>query len=429
MDKLQFDRAYEQVTPKQKQVLQMLLDGETDEAIAQALETSQATVRKHVERICTTLGLESTDKRRSKRADLLALFVQYRPELVSPTSLQLKTKIQLPPTRQIALDPDIYIERQPIETRCYEIISQPGALLRIKAPKQMGKTLLLNKILQDAARQDYRSVLLSFRLPDKQVFDNLSNFLKWFCASVGLDLQISNKLNDQNYWDDIYSSKVNCGKYFENYLLKKIDSPVVLGLDDIDLIFPHPEIAEEFLDLLRCWHEEGKRNPTWEKLRLVLLHSQEVIPLPVERSPFNVGVPIQLREFNFQEVSYLAQQYQLNWPPNKVEKLMNLVGGHPYLVKEALWQIAKGYITFENFLAAAATEEGIYADRLRQHWLSLEQQPQLKAAFKQAIDSDEPVRLSTEIAFQLNSMGLVKLWENHVVPSCNLYRQYFRDRL
>src|ERR687886_640537 len=33
-----------------------------------------------------------------------------------------------------------------IEARCYEGISQPGCLLRLKAPLQMGKTLLMSRV-------------------------------------------------------------------------------------------------------------------------------------------------------------------------------------------------------------------------------------------------------------------------------------------
>jgi AAA-like domain len=37
---------------------------------------------------------------------------------------------------------DRYVERPPIESICYETLLQPGSLLRIKAPKLMGKTSL-----------------------------------------------------------------------------------------------------------------------------------------------------------------------------------------------------------------------------------------------------------------------------------------------
>jgi Effector-associated domain 1/AAA-like domain len=44
----------------------------------------------------------------------------------------------------------IYIKRPPIEEKCYKAILQPGSLIRIKAPQRMGKTLLLEKLLDYA---------------------------------------------------------------------------------------------------------------------------------------------------------------------------------------------------------------------------------------------------------------------------------------
>lgn len=53
-----------------------------------------------------------------------------------------------------------------IETQCYEEIKKPGALIRIKAPEQRGKTWLLEKILDFSRNQGYHTVKLDFRLAD-----------------------------------------------------------------------------------------------------------------------------------------------------------------------------------------------------------------------------------------------------------------------
>lgn len=42
----------------------------------------------------------------------------------------------------------VYIKRPPIEDKSYITILQPGALIRIKAAQKMGKTLLLDKLLE-----------------------------------------------------------------------------------------------------------------------------------------------------------------------------------------------------------------------------------------------------------------------------------------
>lgn len=332
------------------------------------------------------------------------------------------------PEGQVDLASPFYVNRSPIEERCYEMILQPGALIRIKAPRQMGKTSLMARILNHAANHGYRPVHLSFHLADKGVFASLDKFLQWFCAYIGQQLQLPNQLPE--YWDDFLGSNVNCKSYFEDYLLPEIHTPLALCLDEVDRVFQHPDIADDFFGLLRAWHEESKRREIWKKLRLVVVHSTEVyIPMNINQSPFNVGLPIELPEFTPNLVQDLAQRYGINWCEADVNRLMNMVGGHPFLVRLALYHIARQDITLETLLKTAPTESGFYNDHLRRHLWNLEQHPALARAMKEVVFSPNPVRLPSEQAFKLHSMGLVKFQGNEAVERCDLYRQYFRNRL
>lgn len=332
------------------------------------------------------------------------------------------------PGGQVDVASQFYVERPPIEERCYQTILQPSALIRIKAPRQMGKTSLMAKILHRASSQNYRTVPLTFQLVDKTVFANLDKFLKWFCAYVGRELHIANQLDD--YWDDIFGSKVNCKDYFEKYLLPQIDTPLVLGLDEIDRVFQYPDIAEDFLGLLRAWHEESKRRDIWKKLRLIVVHSTEVyIPMNINQSPFNVGLPVDLPEFNAGQIQDLAARHNLNWSDAEVEKLMAIVGGHPYLVRVALYHISRSDLTLDELKESAIADAGIYSDHLRRQLWNLEEYPELAAGMKEIAAANSPVQLKAIQAFKLDSLGLVKLQGNECVPRCELYRQYFRSHL
>jgi V8-like Glu-specific endopeptidase len=332
------------------------------------------------------------------------------------------------PDGQVPLESAFYIERSPIEFDCYRTIEKPGALIRVKAPRQMGKTSLMSRILCQATQQRYRTASLNFQLTNAEFFTNLDQFLQWFCASISEDLNLEDKV--ANYWKGVLGSNRKCTNYFQQYLLPAINSPLVLGLDEVDEIFPHTQIAKEFFAILRGWHEAAKNNAIWKQLRLIIVHSKEVyIPLNINQSPFNVGLPIELRELNQAEVKDLLQKHQLNWNGKQVDKLMAMVGGHPYLVRVALYQIALGRMTLEEVLQIAPTEEGLYDAHLRRHLLYLKENQELLIAMKQVVAANAPVPIDPEKAFKLFSMGLVKKRGNEVLPLCNLYRQYFCDRL
>ncbi|MEG4963168.1 MULTISPECIES: AAA-like domain-containing protein [unclassified Microcoleus] len=334
------------------------------------------------------------------------------------------------PGGQVEIASRFYIDRPPIESRCYEMIAQPGALIRIKAPRQMGKTSLMARILHHAEVQGSRTVALSFQLANRKIFANSDTFLQWFCASIGQELGMLEQL--PKCWElaDLIGSNQCCKAYFEQYLLSESSKPLTLGLDESDRLFESPEIADDFFGLLRALHEEAKRRDIWKKFRLIVVHSTEVyIPLDVNKSPFNVGLPIELLEFNSQQVQDLAARHGINWSDTEVAEMMALVGGHPYLVRLAMYRIARQDVTLNQLLKSATTEAGIYSDHLRRHLWNLEKYPELIEAMRQVSSVQKPVRLRLELAFKLNSMGLVKQEGNYCSARCTLYEEYFRDRL
>ncbi len=332
------------------------------------------------------------------------------------------------PEGPVSLDSPFYVERPPIEERCYYEILKPGALIRLRAPTQMGKTSLKNRILAYAASQGYRTVRLNFEQADEAVLSNLNKFLRWLCANISRQLKLEPRLDD--YWDEDFGSKVSCTIYFQGYILEQLDSPLVLGLDEVNRLFEHPEIAQNFLPLLRSWYEEAKDAYIWQKLRLVVVHSTEIyVPLNINQSPFNVGLSIRLPEFSLAQVQDLAQRHGLDWTNgSETARLMEMVCGHPYRVRLALYHLRRKDMTLEQLLQKAPTLTGIYSHRLRDRWMTLEKHPELMTAMKQVVTAEGSVRIEPILAYKLESMGLVKLKEDEVISSCELYRLYFRSQ-
>ncbi|MCG8364693.1 MAG: AAA-like domain-containing protein [Pseudanabaenales cyanobacterium] len=329
------------------------------------------------------------------------------------------------PEGQVPLDSLFYVERTPIESHCYQVVLKPGSLLRIKAPKLMGKTSLMTRTLHHVSNQGYATVHLNLGEVELAVLADMDKFLRWFCLRVGKQLSLENRFDD--YWDaDLMSSTSNCTDYFEGYLLSELDRPLVLGLDEVDQIFPYNNTAADFFRMLRNWHEKGKNQEIWRQLRLVISHSTEAyIRLHTNSSPFNVGVPVQLPEFTPEQVENLAKRHSLNWTKGEVEQLMAMVGGHPYLIRLAMYQIARQGVTLNQLIQDPPTDEGIYGNHLRRHWDNLQQNPKLADALKRIMTSPNPVKVERTQGHKLHSMGLIKWQGAHAAPSCDLYRQYF----
>ncbi|HBB33078.1 MAG TPA: serine/threonine protein kinase [Cyanobacteria bacterium UBA8803] len=331
------------------------------------------------------------------------------------------------PDKPVQWDSPFYVERYRVESECYEEVLCPGALIRIRAPENMGKTSLLNGILAQAALAGCYKVHLNLRGAEAQAFGSLERFLRWFSANVSLALEQELRLDD--YWEKNSGSMQNCKRYFQKYILPKLDHPLVLGLDNVDRVFEYGEIAQDFLAMLRNWHEEANQFDIWQSFRLVMANSTEVyIKLDANQSPFNVGLPIRLPGFTLEQVQNLARLYGLaETEIGQLAELRDLVGGHPFLVQLALYKLGRRDVTLRELLRDAATQGGIYGSHLRHHWHNLQNQPVLATAMERVVMADTKVKLEPILAYKLESMGLVELVGDEVMVSCDLYLQYFRN--
>ncbi|NJM21720.1 MAG: hypothetical protein HC836_40150 [Richelia sp. RM2_1_2] len=430
MNKEAFEHIYQyELTPKQKKVLPLFLEGQTDEHIARYLgATHRSTASHQIRNISTKFGFPP-EIEPDYRCNLIETFAKYKPELVSLKALEkcghIIHNIRFPEGSE-PVNSAFYQERSPIEYRCYSAIKEPGALIRIKAPKQMGKTSLLKRIRDEAKKNNYNTVYLNFSLVETNKFTNANDFLRCFYAYVINQISSAPPLQT---WDIDTPSMVNCTLTFQK-LLKKLDGVLVLALDEVDRLFEYPEIYENFFPMLRNWNENANESEAWEKLRLLVSHSTEDYGrLDINQSPFNVGLPIKLEEFNQEQVKSLAIRHGLD--SKNVLPIMSLVGGHPYLVRLALYYLVRQDITIEQLIKEATTDTGIYTEHLRRHLETLQENQELRSVFKAILNTKQALKIEQKNRqiYQLDSMGLITINNNIVVPRCRLYHEYFCDRL
>ncbi|MEM9149488.1 MAG: AAA-like domain-containing protein, partial [Cyanobacteria bacterium P01_F01_bin.3] len=105
------------------------------------------------------------------------------------------------PSGTVLLDSEFYIRREPWDTRCLKEIERRGGLVRIKAPRQMGKTSLLARLQARAEALNYRTVMWEFLDTDESTFANSSIFLKRLCGSVSRELGFSPRQVTE-FWDE-----------------------------------------------------------------------------------------------------------------------------------------------------------------------------------------------------------------------------------
>ncbi|MBN4002017.1 AAA-like domain-containing protein [Nostoc sp. LPT] len=341
-----------------------------------------------------------------------------------PTHMWQKINLE-PPDGQVPLSSTLYIERG-LEQVCYQAILQPRAFIHIKAPRKMGKTSLMTRILAYGSSHGYHTVRLSLHRAETEVFSSLEKFLRWFCANVTHQLGIKSKLEE--YWDEDMGDLMNCTIYFQGYVLQEINTPLILALDEVNKLFEYPQLTRDFLGLLRSWYEETRDISIWQKLRVLIVKSTDIyINLEINKSPFNIGLAIDLPVFTRLQLEDLAQRHRLQLTAFQFEQLMALTGGFPYLVRLAFYHSVQHQIPVDDILQDTTNDTGIFSEHLHNQLYSILQSPDLVDAFQQVIRSTVPISLEQEVAFKLKSLGLIYLENKTATVSCGLYRKYFSD--
>jgi hypothetical protein len=228
-----------------------------------------------------------------------------------------------------AYDPRWYVPRDREERAALNYLDFPGTPAVLFGPQGAGKTWLLHRCLAEVeSRRGCKSVVVSFRLLKHGSLDELVQ---------SLSEQISEACDVSPLSVEAVSRRPGgeMGKLtrlMDHYVLPGARSGLVLALDDLDLVSGSP-FQDDFFALLRSW-AENPREP-WPRLRLVLALSTTPALLinDPNRSPFNLTSPILLEELSLAQVEELARRYGVGWSGSDLERVMALVGGHPFLIR------------------------------------------------------------------------------------------------
>ncbi len=167
----------------------------------------------------------------------------------------------------------------------------------------------------------------------------------------------------------------------------------------------------------------------WNKLNIVLVISTEPYLLinDISQSPFNVGLTLYLEDFDAAQVADLNQRHGSPVKERELPQVMDLLNGHPYLNRKALYTLVTEKMAWADLARVAASDQGPFADHLRHHFWLLRGAPELREALKQVVRHD---RCIDDVAFfRLLQAGLVKGSGDVCRCRCGLYEQYFKDKL
>ena len=234
----------------------------------------------------------------------------------------------------------IYIHRQADEELlqlCYE-----GTFAYVLTARQLGKSSLMMQTAMTLSEEGIRPVVIDLTRIGGNV--TAEEWLFGFLLYIVDDLDIETDLYD--WWEENrhIGNVQRLVSFFENVVLKEVQEPIVIFVDEIDTTLVL-DFTDDFFAAIRHFYNARSLNEVFKKLSFVLIGVATPNDLIRDRrrTPFNIGERVDLTDFTVEEVAPLV--LGLSIPKANQEEVANWVldwtGGHPYLTQRLLRALAE----------------------------------------------------------------------------------------
>lgn len=308
-------------------------------------------------------------------------------------------------------------------------IARRDATILLSGSRQVGKSSLLVRGVKQGMQDGARVVVTDFQSLDEE---SLQTKLGLFQALAGqLYDTLSPAIPPEEHWNARRADNDNFSSYLKNIILPADQPPLIWFMDEVDRLFDC-EYRNNVFGLFRSWHNArsvpGPNNP-FTRLMLVMSYSTEarLFITNLNQSPFNVGTKIELKDFTRQQVQDLCLRHNLELSAADLDRLMALVGGHPYLVRQCLYECTVKQHKIGDLERAAHSELGLFHSHLERIYAPVAGEGGLRIALIALLNGASG--MAWESFVRLRAGGIVVGSPAAAHMRCGLYDAFFRRRL
>lgn len=296
-----------------------------------------------------------------------------------------------------------------------------GYTLTLQAPRQMGKSSLLGRVMQRAQQAGKQVAFVDFQGFGTAELADPNTLYHQFCYLVEDALGLASELD--KHWAAPLPPLQKATRFMERRILPACQpGGLLLALDEADALLDAPT-SSDFFGMLRSWHNMRAMRPAWKLFALAQVISTEPHMLieNLSQSPFNVGTNLRLEDFTREEVVQMNASHGAPLSASELMQLHDLLGGHPYLMRKALYLLSKRRHTLAELLREADSESGPFGDHLRALLARLHARPDLLMAMRHALRTG---MADTAQRHRLMAGGVLKESAGRLVARCPLYSTY-----
>lgn len=349
----------------------------------------------------------------------------------------------------LPIDSPTYVMRQADED-LYQALKQSSYCYVLNC-RQMGKSSLGVRTRQRLQNDGIASAYV-----DLTEFgsENDTTREKWYWSLIDSFLsafQLWKQFDLESWWlkCDSLSLAKRFSKFVEEILLKKIDQPIVIFLDEIDSVLGLEYCLDDFFALIRYFYNQRAIKPELKRLTFALLGVATPLDLIQDgtKTPFNIGIEIELQGFQLIEVQPLVEGLQKKADDNQavMKEILRWTGGQPFLTQKLCQLVSQIDSRISTGNESQQIEEVVRA-KIVNNWKFQEDPPHLRTikdriikdekyqinlleTYRQILDKDEiqADKIEPEIILRLRLSGLVVQQIGKVKVYNEIYKTVFNS--
>ncbi len=306
----------------------------------------------------------------------------------------------------LQVDAPSYVQRQADEEFYQKL--QAGKFCYVLHFRQMGKSSLRVQTMQRLQKQGTVCAAIDLTGIGKVTEE------QWY-GGIVYNLSESCQLEDrfdfdwQIWWGKHQTilSPVQCLSLFiEKVLLAKIQSPIVIFVDEIDKVMSQDFSLDDFFALIRFFQNQRVDNPIFQRLTFALLGVATPGDLIKNKSqtPFNIGEAIELHGFTIDEVEPLIRglQGRFNHPQEVMAEILDWTGGQPFLTQKLC-----NFMVEESEKDNLRSVEEVVKSRIIENWESQDDPEHLRTIRDRILANEQRAGYLLELYQQIQQQGEV----------------------
>ena len=225
------------------------------------------------------------------------------------------------------LDSQFYITR-PADEHFRAAIARRDSIVLIKGARQVGKTSLLARGLQQAREAGSRIVLTDLQMLNESDLASVETLFLALAELIAYRLDLGGCPRD--VWDPLHSPNFNFEVYLQRHALGASQAPIVWGVDEVDRLFSRPFASEVWAFPLLAQRAFARPGRAVAPLTLVMAYATEahLFITDLNQSPFNVGTRLTLEDFTPEQTVDLNLRYGSPLRTDgEVRRYFGLIGG------------------------------------------------------------------------------------------------------